>query len=69
MPEPMTRTDYRCPNCGSHDVRAEGSARWSVARQSWELEDVNYIAICSHCGDEYPLHVCEIEIDDEGKPT
>ncbi len=48
-----TRYKFKCPECCSDDVAADGPARWNVKEQEWELVDLfDSPLICGDCGYE-----------------
>lgn len=41
--------DYRCPHCGSREVRADALAAWNVTAQAWELASEYDNMTCLEC--------------------
>ena len=41
-----------CPKCGSDNVVADATARWSAERQQWEVSSVFEQGGCDECGHE-----------------
>lgn len=46
------RVAYKCPKCGSHEVRFDAWAEWDAETQSMSLQNVFEATACDACGAE-----------------
>jgi predicted nucleic-acid-binding Zn-ribbon protein len=61
----VTKITYRCPECGSKDVIAEGALRWNEVGQCWDFTGDPYDTMtcleCDHDSDYAPDFEVEME--------
>ena len=61
----MKKITYRCPECGSEDVCAEGALRWNVTGQYWEFGGTPYDEMaCQDCWHESYVQDFEVELEE-----
>ena len=45
----MRKITHKCPECGSHDVTIDATAKWNDDLQKWEHCDTQDYVTCQDC--------------------